>query len=54
MKGPMEHHKMNQYMYHKCFRRRREKKGRILIQKILIAKNFPNLRKETDIQIQDT
>ena len=40
-------------MHYRSPRRRRQKKGERLIEEIM-AVNFLNLRKETDIQVQET
>lgn len=47
----MGHHQVDQYMHYSGFGRRKEK-GHKTIQRNM-AKNFPNLRKDTDIQIQE-
>jgi len=39
-------------LYYRCPRRRREKRAENLFQEI-IAENFPNLAKETDVQMQE-
>ena len=40
-------------MHHRCTRRKREKRTENVFEEIM-AENFPNLKKETDIQVQET
>ena len=40
-------------MYYRCLRRRRERQRAENLFEEIIAENFPNLRKETDIQVQE-
>ena len=50
----MGYYQANQYMHYKNPRKRREnERVRELIEE-LMAENFPNLRKEMDIQIQES
>lgn len=56
----MGNHQMDQYMHYRYYRKRerkREKEERkslcFLPITVIVAENFPNLRKEIDIQIQE-
>jgi len=47
----MGYHQVNKQLPHGSPRRRREEEAETLLKEI-IAENFPNLRKETDIYVQ--
>lgn len=49
----MGQHQTNQHLHHRFPRNRRENGTEILFEAI-IAKNFPNQGKETDIQMQES
>ena len=53
LKRPLEQHQAEQHLHYRSPRRRRQEKGERLIEEIM-AVNFLNLRKETDIQVQET
>lgn len=48
----MGHHQEEQHTHYRGPRRRREKEAQSLF-KVIMAQSFFNLRKETDIQIQE-
>ena len=45
---------MGQSTHSRDSRRRRKRKGTANVFEEIMAENFPNLKKETDIQIQET
>ena len=52
-KRPLAQHQMHQHLHYRGLRRRREKGEENIFEEI-IAENFPNMGKETDIQVQES